>query len=185
MNHRLRHAPGRRARGAGADLPALFCNNDELANALIAAGEEVTDPMWRMPLFSRPIAACSTARWPTSTMSRPAPSAASITAALYLKEFVPNDVPWAHFDMDGLEQQQPVGPARGRRSPGRPRDLPQRSRTKFGAVGARLFSTGGTEGAEWRDSPLRQKPSFVDKGLPLRRTTRGSGRDDGACFSTP
>jgi len=23
----------------------------------------------------------------------------AITAALYLKEFVPNDVPWAHFDM--------------------------------------------------------------------------------------
>eukprot|EP01030_Chromulinospumella_sphaerica_P034933 gene34933-biopygen26980 len=36
----------------GPDLPALFCNDDKLANALIAAGEQITDPMWRMPLFA-------------------------------------------------------------------------------------------------------------------------------------
>ena len=37
----------------GPELPALFCNDDTLANALIAAGAAEDDPMWRMPLCSR------------------------------------------------------------------------------------------------------------------------------------
>ncbi len=82
----------------GPDLPALFCNNDELAGALVAAGEKVTDPMWRMPLFApyRQMLASKVAD--INNVSAGA-FGGSITAALYLKEFVPDDVPWAHFDM--------------------------------------------------------------------------------------
>lgn len=82
----------------GPDLPALFCNDDRLANALIAAGDEVTDPMWRMPLFApyRQMLASKVAD--INNVSAGAFGGA-ITAALYLKEFVPDDVPWAHFDM--------------------------------------------------------------------------------------
>ena len=82
----------------GPDLPALFCNDDKLANALIAAGDEVTDPMWRMPLFApyRQMLASKVAD--INNVSAGAFGGA-ITAALYLKEFVPDDVPWAHFDM--------------------------------------------------------------------------------------
>ena len=82
----------------GPDLPALFCNDDELADSLIAAGEEVTDPMWRMPLFApyRQMLASKVAD--INNVSAGA-FGGSITAALYLKEFVPDDVPWAHFDM--------------------------------------------------------------------------------------
>lgn len=82
----------------GPDLPALFCNDDKLANALIAAGEQITDPMWRMPLFApyRQMLASKVAD--INNVSAGAFGGA-ITAALYLKEFVPNDVPWAHFDM--------------------------------------------------------------------------------------
>src|SRR4029077_12344910 len=36
----------------GADPPALFCNDDALADALIAAGKAVTDEIWRLPLFA-------------------------------------------------------------------------------------------------------------------------------------
>src|SRR5262249_55545111 len=35
----------------GTELPALFCNNDALADDLLKAGEKVADPMWRMPLY--------------------------------------------------------------------------------------------------------------------------------------
>jgi len=82
----------------GPDLPALFCNDDKLANALIAAGEQITDPMWRMPLFApyRQMLASKVAD--INNVSAGAFGGA-ITAALYLKEFVPDDVPWAHFDM--------------------------------------------------------------------------------------
>ena len=82
----------------GPDLPALFCNDDKLANALIAAGEQITDPMWRMPLFApyRQMLASKVADINNVSVGA---FGGAITAALYLKEFVPNDVPWAHFDM--------------------------------------------------------------------------------------
>ena len=82
----------------GTDLPALFCNDDRLADDLLAAGKDVTDPMWRLPLFA------GYRRLLDSKVAdiNNAPGVAfggAITAALYLKEFVPDDVPWAHFDM--------------------------------------------------------------------------------------
>jgi len=82
----------------GTDLPALFCNDDTLADQLIAAGQAVAEPMWRMPLFK------GYRRLLDSKVAdiNNAPGVAfggAITAALYLQEFVPDDVPWAHFDM--------------------------------------------------------------------------------------
>ncbi|WIM11301.1 M17 family metallopeptidase [Enhydrobacter sp.] len=82
----------------GTDLPALFCNDDALAEQLLAAGRKTADPMWRMPLFK------SYRRLLDSKVAdiNNAPGVAfggAITAALYLQEFVPDDVPWAHFDM--------------------------------------------------------------------------------------
>jgi leucyl aminopeptidase len=82
----------------GTDLPALFSNDDALADDLLDAGRAVTDPMWRLPLFA------GYRRLLDSKVAdiNNAPGVAfggAITAALYLKEFVPDDVPWAHFDM--------------------------------------------------------------------------------------
>ena len=82
----------------GTDLPALFCNDDTLAGDLIETGKDVHDPMWRLTLYA------GYRRLLDSKVAdiNNAPSAAfggAITAALYLKEFVPDDVPWAHFDM--------------------------------------------------------------------------------------
>ena len=35
----------------GTELPALFSNDDELADQLLAAGQAVGDPLWRLPLW--------------------------------------------------------------------------------------------------------------------------------------
>ena len=83
----------------GPDLPALFCNDDALADGLLAPGERGDRPDVAPAAATSPIAACSTARSPTSTTSPGGTFAGAITAALYLQEFVPDDVPWAHFDM--------------------------------------------------------------------------------------
>ena len=82
----------------GTDLPALFCNDDTLADQLLAAGRDVTDPMWRMPLFAgyRRLLDSKVA---DINNAPGVPFGGAITAALYLQEFVPADVPWAHFDM--------------------------------------------------------------------------------------
>ncbi|TMJ22000.1 MAG: leucyl aminopeptidase family protein [Alphaproteobacteria bacterium] len=82
----------------GTDLPALFCNDDELANGLLAAGSEVDDPMWRMPLW-RPYRRLLDSKVADINNVSAGGFGGAIIAALYLQEFVPDGVPWAHFDM--------------------------------------------------------------------------------------
>lgn len=82
----------------GTELPAVFSNDDALALELIKHGEKVNDPLWHLPLFS------AYREFLNSTVadinnSGSEPYAGAITAALFLKEFVPDDVPWLHFDM--------------------------------------------------------------------------------------
>ena len=81
----------------GPDLPALFANRDELADALLDAGTTVSDPVWRMPLwkhyeemFSSDVADLGNAA--------DSPMAGAVTAALFLQKFVPENIAWAHFD---------------------------------------------------------------------------------------
>jgi leucyl aminopeptidase len=81
----------------GPDLPATFANDDALAEALLAAGAAVGDPLWRMPLWdgydemlSSDIA--------DLVNSADGGFAGSVTAALFLRRFVPDGTPWAHFD---------------------------------------------------------------------------------------
>jgi leucyl aminopeptidase len=82
----------------GTDLPALFCNDDTLADQLIAAGQAVAEPVWRMPLFKGYRRLLDSKVADINNVSAGGFGGA-ITAALYLQEFVPDDVPWAHFDM--------------------------------------------------------------------------------------
>lgn len=82
----------------GTELPAVFSNNDGLVNEVIKVGEKTWDPMWRLPLFpayreylNTPIADINN--------NSSEPYAGAITAALFLKEFVPDATPWLHFDL--------------------------------------------------------------------------------------
>ncbi len=76
----------------------MMSNDDCLAEALSTAGEETYERVWRLPLFDEyrkqlksDIADIK------NTGGR---GGGSITAALFLKEFV-GDVPWAHLDIAG------------------------------------------------------------------------------------
>jgi leucyl aminopeptidase len=82
----------------GTELPALFSNSDSVATDLIAHGDQQLDPMWRLPLYTlyrdslnSPIADINN----SSTDGY----AGAIVAGLFLKEFVPDDIPWVHFDL--------------------------------------------------------------------------------------
>jgi leucyl aminopeptidase len=82
----------------GTDVPALFCNHDELATALLKAAEEERDPLWRLPLH-RPYRDMLDSKIANIVNAPESSFAGAITAALFLQEFVPPDVPWAHVDL--------------------------------------------------------------------------------------
>ena len=81
----------------GPDLPAMFSNDDALAAGLEAAAKQVTDPVWRMPLWD---GYDEMLKSDLADLSNAAdsPMAGSVTAALFLRRFVPEGTPWAHFD---------------------------------------------------------------------------------------
>ncbi len=84
----------------GADLPAMFSDDDSLAAELSIAGNLVGDPVWRMPFWN----GYESLIEPGIADLDNAPSggmAGAITAALFLRRFVSNPVGFAHFDFYG------------------------------------------------------------------------------------
>ncbi|WEK42334.1 MAG: leucyl aminopeptidase family protein [Candidatus Sphingomonas colombiensis] len=81
----------------GPDLPPLFANDEELATELLAAAERVNDPLWRMPLWDGydEMLKSDIADMVNSPDSG---FAGAVTAALFLRRFVPATIAWAHVD---------------------------------------------------------------------------------------
>ncbi|HYN39348.1 MAG TPA: leucyl aminopeptidase family protein [Rhodospirillales bacterium] len=81
----------------GTELPALFSNDDALADGLLAAGRRVADPLWRLPLW-QPYRRHVNGKTADLTNAPDHAFAGAITAALFLAEFVEPACPWAHLD---------------------------------------------------------------------------------------
>jgi leucyl aminopeptidase len=82
----------------GPDLPALFSTDDAMAQALLDAGLSAGDPLWRLPLH-QPYRDYIEGKVADLSNSGDTPFAGSITAALFLKEFVTKTKSYAHLDM--------------------------------------------------------------------------------------
>ena len=96
----------------GPDLPALFASTDELAGAIAAASREVEDPLWRMPLWE-PYDEMLKSDVADFANAGGAPMAGCITAALFLKRFVPDNLPWAHLDTYAWRDHAKAGRPKG------------------------------------------------------------------------
>ena len=105
----------------GPDLPALFANDDALAEAMLACGTSVSDPLWRMPLW-QPYEEMLASDIADLGNVSDAPLAGAVTAALFLQKFVPEG-PWALSTLRLAPSARPGRPkggdALGLRLPGR------------------------------------------------------------------
>ncbi|MFN6980417.1 MAG: leucyl aminopeptidase family protein [Brevundimonas sp.] len=83
----------------GPDLPPLYTDDDALAAGLLAAGGEVGDPLWRMPLWAGYRGALDTEIADLKNDPSAWAQAGSVTAALFLQRFAPTTGAWAHMDI--------------------------------------------------------------------------------------
>ena len=96
----------------GPDLPALFANDDALAEDLLGAGTAAADPLWRLPLWAGYRSMFSSKVADLNNISE-SPFAGAIVAALYLEEFVSRDTKWAHIDTYAWNQKSRPGRPEG------------------------------------------------------------------------
>jgi leucyl aminopeptidase len=96
----------------GPDVPALFCNDDALADSLATASRSVDDPLWRLPLW-QPYA--EMLKSPIADLNNSAEGgfAGAITAALFLKPFVAASKSWAHVDVYAWNGSAKAGRPKG------------------------------------------------------------------------
>lgn len=82
----------------GHHASGLFSNDDELANALLAAGDDVVDRAWRLPLWDDYQSQLDS---PFADMQNVGGmSAGAVTAACFLSRFAQGQR-WAHLDIAG------------------------------------------------------------------------------------
>jgi len=96
----------------GTELPALFCNNDDVANEILAAGNDVKDPVWRMPLH-QPYRKMLDSKVADIYSCSEGGYAGAITAALFLQEFVKDAPSWVHIDTMGYNLSSKPGRPEG------------------------------------------------------------------------
>jgi leucyl aminopeptidase len=89
----------------GASIGALYATDDELAQALTAAGSAAGEPLWRMPMpadYRDAItsATADLAHVPSAMNGSKNGQAGSIVAAMFLREFT-GGRRWAHLDIAG------------------------------------------------------------------------------------
>ncbi len=82
----------------GPEIVPFYTRDDELAARLTGHGGTEADPVWRMPLW-QPYLAMLDSRIADINNAGSTPFAGSVTAALFLSRFVPEDQPWLHADI--------------------------------------------------------------------------------------
>ena len=82
----------------GPDLPPFYCDDEDFSTSLVSACDAVSDPVWRMPLW-RPYDSMLSSTVADVNNSASGGFAGSITAALFLRRFAPENAVWAHFDI--------------------------------------------------------------------------------------
>ncbi len=84
----------------GKEHAGLFSNDDSLSEQLAAAGSEVGEALWRLPLGEAYDRLLDSGAADMKNIGNR--SGGSITAAQFLQRFVKEGTPWAHLDIAGV-----------------------------------------------------------------------------------
>ncbi len=91
----------------GPGIGGLFSRDDATAALVKSASESAGEPLWRLPYDERYLSEVRTA---TGVKNHPeSENGRAITAALFLGQFVPAHLPWAHLDISGPAWRGPAG----------------------------------------------------------------------------
>ena len=96
----------------GPDLPALFVTDDVFAEEIESAAKEVDDPVWRMPLWD-PYGEMLKSDLADLANSANSPMAGAVVAAMFMKRFLPDGLPWAHLDTFAWRESAKPGRPKG------------------------------------------------------------------------
>lgn len=96
----------------GAEIGAMFCNEDTVAEGIAASAVAQDDPVWRMPLH-KGYDYMLKSKVADLVNSAATPYAGAVSAALFLQRFV-DDTPWVHFDIMAFNtRNRPARPEGG------------------------------------------------------------------------
>ena len=87
----------------GQEGAGLFSNDDDLSAQLTQSGETSGEPIWRLPLWE---GLDDSMKGKISDLKNISGDryAGSITAAIFLRHFVGEGIPWAHLDVAAVDQ---------------------------------------------------------------------------------
>lgn len=85
--------------GLGRDISGIFSEDDDLIERLIRAGKFTGEKMWRMPMENEYFDLIKSDI--ADIKNSGGREGGAITAALFLKEFVKENIKWAHIDIAG------------------------------------------------------------------------------------
>ncbi len=98
----------------GAENAGLFSNDDSLAKALLAAGTDTGEGVWRLPLGKEYDELIKSDIADMKNVG--GREAGAVTAAQFLKRYIDNGRPWAHLDIAGVtwgRKDKPTRPKGG------------------------------------------------------------------------
>ncbi len=96
----------------GSDIVALFTEDHQLAQDIIAAMTKEQEPVWRLPLY-QPYLEFLKSEIADFKNSATVESPGATIAALVLEQFVSPEIKWAHFDMTAYNAKSKPGKPEG------------------------------------------------------------------------
>lgn len=86
----------------GNEIAGLFCNDDALRERIVSFGSIAGENYWHLPLYKNYESQLESNVADIKNTGKGREGGA-ITAALFLKHFINNDLPWAHLDIAGVD----------------------------------------------------------------------------------